>query len=96
MKLVRILCLFLSLFVFYVSDAFLSEENPRVLLKRANQFYSEKKYEKALCGYLLLEDIYGKSPELFYNISACYYRLHNLGKSILYARKGFLLKPRDK
>ena len=65
------------------------------LWEQANKSYMEGNWETALQEYAAISDKGAESADLYYNIGNCYYKLGNLGKSILYYNKALKLAPSD-
>jgi len=51
---------------------------------QANELYKNAEYSKALSIY---ENMPTKSPQLYYNLGNCSYKLGNLGKALVYYRR---------
>ncbi|MBN2330019.1 MAG: hypothetical protein JXR73_22960 [Candidatus Omnitrophica bacterium] len=64
------------------------------IYKHANDFYLDNQPEKALEGYLDLYDIGVRNGHLNYNIGNAYFRLGQLGKSILWYERALQWLPR--
>lgn len=65
------------------------------IFKKATEAYNNGEYQKAIDLY---DGILGKeqhSPELYFNLGNCYYKLDEIGPSIYYYEKALLLKPND-
>jgi len=62
---------------------------------QADSAYAQNNYQKAaiLYQYLLKQ---GKSPEIYYNLGNCYYRMDHLAQSLLAYERAALLNPSDK
>ena len=72
-----------------------SGQDHKVLFQDANRLYLDGNYEEALDRYLQIEN-YGKlSGELLYNIGNTYFKLNNIGKSILYFERASKYIPGD-
>ena len=57
------------------------------IMKQGNDFYQNKQFDEAINSYeTILKQGY-ISSELFYNLGNAYYRVGQLGKSILYFEK---------
>ncbi len=54
--------------------------------------YKQAKFQMALDNFLTLEKEGVVNTELFYNIGNCYYRLNQIGLSVLYYKKSLLIK----
>lgn len=62
-------------------------EKEDLLFNDAVNKFENKEYQPALDNFLKLENEGYKLADLYYNIGNCYYRLDNLGMSILYYKK---------
>ncbi len=62
-------------------------------VEEANHLYAEKKYIEAAAMYEEILDTQGSSPELYYNLGNAYFRLNELGKSILNYERALRLSP---
>ena len=84
---------FLLLFV----RAVLRGETPNSLFMQANQYYTQKEYDKALVIYNRVMEEHGTSgSEIYYNKGNCYFKLNQLGRAIVEYKRAFYLDPRDK
>ncbi|MCH4155068.1 MAG: tetratricopeptide repeat protein [Muribaculaceae bacterium] len=63
------------------------------ITQKANDLYSKDNFNEALELYLNAAKTKGTSSELYYNIGNTYYRLGNMGKSILYYERALILNP---
>lgn len=61
--------------------------------ENANKLYSEKKYEEAAAKYENILKTEGVAPELYYNLGNAYYKMNELGKSILNYERAIRLDP---
>lgn len=56
--------------------------------------YTDGQYESALAGFTAIEEQGSVSPQLYYNIANCYYKLgHFPGKAVLYYERALKLDP---
>lgn len=62
--------------------------------KHANDFYLDNKPEKSLEGYQYLYALGIRNGYLFYNLGNTYFRLGQLGKSMLWYERALLYLPR--
>ena len=64
--------------------------------EEANTFYTDKEFAKAIDLYeqILLNE--GAAPELYYNLGNAYFRINELGKSILNYERALRLDPSNK
>ena len=65
------------------------------LVEKANAEYDANKYADALTLYLQVAVDEGVSSDLYYNIGNTYYRMGEIGYSILYYERALLLNPRN-
>lgn len=66
---------------------------PEVLYSEANAAYAEQRYERAAELYQSIVDNGLSSFELYYNLGNAYYKLDEVGKSVLYYEKAVRLDP---
>ena len=64
-------------------------------VEKGNTFYREGKYEQATEEYNKLVDEGYLGTSLFYNLGNSYYRIGNIGLTILYYEKALKLSPSD-
>ena len=83
----RLSVLFLIAFQFIFAD--------ESLFKRGNEEYQNGNYQKALDYYDQIIENGMASPSLFFNMGNCYFKLNQLGQSILYYEKAKQLAPLD-
>jgi len=81
------------LFYFCVVLSSMNAQTPKELWASANNLYSKAQYADALQGYLKIEESGYASESLFYNLGNCYFKLNEIGKSILYYEKALKLNP---
>lgn len=65
-------------------------------LQIANEKYRQQDYQAASKSYEQLLTQGYQSKALYYNLGNCYYRLGNMGKSVLNYERALLLAPKDK
>ncbi len=65
------------------------------LFSRANNYYKNKDFDKALSDYLKLEDNGYKSAALYFNIGNCYFKDGKPGYAILYYLRAKRIDPFD-
>jgi tetratricopeptide (TPR) repeat protein len=65
------------------------------LFDEANLLYQQQDYEGALDKYRQIEMEDQESSALYYNLGNCYYKLGNVGKSVLYYERALRLDPGD-
>ncbi len=63
--------------------------------ERGNELYKSERYEEAIREYEQVLALGYESPELYYNLGNCYYRLERIGKAILYLERARRLAPND-
>lgn len=76
--------------LFTVSFFVKGQEN---IMLQADKAYNEEDYQQALELYVDAMKLQGTSPELLYNIGNTYFRLGELGNSVLYYKKALKLNP---
>lgn len=92
MKTTRRITALIALVVLGMS--FLRAQDADSLWAGAVSDYTEGNYEAALAGFSSIAEAGYVSPDLYYNIGNCYYRMgHRLGMSILYYEKALKLDP---
>ncbi len=78
------------------SPASLSPLQRRQLFNRANKFYNDGQYQKALQLFLkLYEPRRWENFKVLYNIGNCYYRLQRYGEALAFYRKAQRLHPNE-
>jgi len=87
-------CIYIILAVVILSSSMWAE-SAEAMLKRGNEFYIEKDYNKAIEAYENLTEQGYESPELFYNLGNSYFRIGKLGYAVLYYEKAHKLAPSD-
>lgn len=85
------------LFIFLAALLLASSSYAQVndMMQRANQLYQEEQIEEAIKAY---KDILNRgyvSDALYYNLGNSYFRIGQLGYSILYYEKGLKISPND-
>jgi len=73
----------------------LHAQDHRADLLQAEQSYSAAKYDTAALIYQTIIDSGYQSPELYYNLGNCYYKLQEIPSAILYYEKALKLNPND-
>lgn len=61
--------------------------------QQADSAYSKEDYRMAIRLYLQAIDSDGVSPEIYYNLGNAYYRINELGRSVLYYQRALNLDP---
>jgi tetratricopeptide (TPR) repeat protein len=88
----RILLIILILY----SSSFLILADPEDrLFDEGNLLYQQGDFSGALEKYKQIEDQGRISPELFYNMGNCYYKLNQIGRAVLYFERANRLAPGD-
>ncbi len=91
--------LYTFLFVSCIFFSYAKETNSllsRPIFEKANQFYSENQFSKALQQYkILIKEQKIEDPRLYYNYANTLYRLDKIGLAILYYEKALLMSPSD-
>jgi tetratricopeptide (TPR) repeat protein len=72
-----------------------SAQSATELYKTANQQYKSSQFESAAATYekILMEGY--RTPEVYYNLGNCYFKLHRTGKAILNFERAHRLAPED-
>lgn len=83
------------LLYFSVVLSFANAQTTKELWSNAHTLYSQEKYTEALQDYLQIEHMGYASEALFYNIGNSYFKLKEVGKSILYYERALKLNPSD-
>ena len=65
------------------------------LVKKGNEFYQDKQYDKAIDTYQQVIHLGYEGTSLYYNLANSYYRDGKIGLSILYYEKALKLSPGD-
>lgn len=86
----RYLSLFIALFGFCSAHAQNQE-----LFAKATEHYNKGEYSEAIGNYGQILKNGEHSPELYFNLGNCHYKLNAIGPSIYYYEKALLLKPND-
>lgn len=84
----------LSIIILLVFSAHLPAlfDNDEIFQRGVNA-YEERNYELALQSFLHLLDEGYNNSQIYYNTGNTYFRLGNLGRAILYYKKGLRLEP---
>ena len=85
----------IGLLVLLFVSAFLTAQDHRADLYQAEQSYSATKYDTAAVIYQSIIDSGYQSPELYYNLANCYYKLQEIPSAILNYEKALKLSPND-
>jgi tetratricopeptide (TPR) repeat protein len=70
-------------------------EDPSEILLQGNDHYQEGRFQEALSAYEGILESGFESPDLYYNLGNAYFKLGDLGGSILNFEKALSLRPRD-
>ena len=65
------------------------------LFTQATEHYNKGEYSKAIENYEQILEGGEHSPELYFNLANCHYKLNHIGPSIYYYEKALLLNPDD-
>ena len=65
------------------------------ILLRAEQFYQQNEFSKAIAEYYSLTEADWTSAELFYNLGNAYFKNHDIKSAILYYERAKRLAPND-
>jgi tetratricopeptide (TPR) repeat protein len=63
--------------------------------QKANEFYQEGDFQKAIESYTAILDLGYESASLYYNLGNSYFKLNDIGHTILYYEKAKKLAPGD-
>ncbi len=89
---------FLQILISFIvsSVLYLQAQTPAdQLFARANELYQSGEFEMAVSQYEKIEENNISSAELYYNLGGAYYKLGNIGKSILNYERALKLMPND-
>ncbi len=70
-------------------------QGSQMLFQQATTAYQNQQFSEASELYLNILSRGFESKEVYYNLGNCYYRLNDIGKSILYYEKALRLDPHD-
>jgi len=70
-------------------------DNLSDIFQQANQAYRSEKYQEAADLYQKILSQGYESAEVYFNLGNCFYRLGEIGKSVLYYEKARRLNPHD-
>jgi len=89
--------LFLNTPTGFLTNAFANEQTAgnNILFDKANQDYTEKKYEKALETYKKILNNNGLSASLLYNMGNVFYQTGDIGQAILHYERALILEPNN-
>lgn len=74
----------------------MAKEDNNQLWQKANNAYLQKDYETAVAAYLQIAKQQPKNAEVFYNLGNTYYRLNDVGNSVLNYERALKIKPGHK
>lgn len=77
---------------FFVPKSWAQSE---VLFQKATDAYNNGDYKKAIDFYSSILENGKHSPELYFNLGNCHYKLDEIGPSIYFYEKALLLQPND-
>ncbi len=83
----------ISIILFLFIASYLEAQDLDSFMEAGNSFYQNKQYEEAIKSYETILNQGYVSSELYYNLGNAYFRLGQLGKSILYYEKSLKLDP---
>jgi tetratricopeptide (TPR) repeat protein len=86
----KYILLFILTFQFVTAN-----ESVDATFKKANDLYNKGKYQNALETFKTIVNQGNESPDLYFNIANCYYKLGNVAPSIYNYEKALLLNPDD-
>lgn len=87
--------LFFFLLSLWLMPTSLQAAKPEETYQAAARLYKANQFEQAAQGYeKLLQDGY-KTPEVYFNLGNCYYKLNQTAKSILFFERAAKLAPED-
>lgn len=64
-------------------------------VKKANEFYETGEYAQAVEAYENIAALGAANPDLFYNLGNAYYKVGQLGRSVLFYERALRMAPRD-
>ena len=85
----------LLLFTFSIAFLFGTVAQETTSFQKATDAYNGGEYKKAIDLYTNILESGKHSPELYFNLGNCYYKLDEIGPSIYYYEKALLLQPQD-
>lgn len=75
-----------------ISQVFFAQSS----FEKGNDLYQNGKYQQAIAEYEnIIKEDKQQSPELYYNLGNCYYKLNKVAPSIYNYEKALVLKPGD-
>ncbi|GAA4110551.1 tetratricopeptide repeat protein [Aquimarina addita] len=85
--------LIIIIIVFAISSLTLAQEQS--MFQKANDLYTQEKYQEAIEAYESIIKSGQESAELYYNLGNANYKVNNIASSIYYYEKGLKLAPDD-
>lgn len=82
--------------IFTIVSLSLSAQSPKQLFAKAESLYKAGKFEEALAQYKILEKNNYSGKDLYYNMGNCYFKLGEIGYSIVCYEKAAKYDPADK
>jgi len=89
----RVIIIFLIAIFCRVIQSYAGERER--LFSEGNLFYQNGKHHEALKTYQKILDTGYESGAVYYNMGNCYYKLHDIGRAILYYERAKRLMPED-
>ena len=84
-----------AIFLMIWQGSLVFAQSPESLFSQANALYQTQQFEGAIELYQQILSQGFESKAVYYNLGNCYYRLEDIGKSILYFEKALKLDPND-
>ena len=66
-----------------------------LLFEKGNELYNKGEFELAINEYNKILENELHSPELYFNLGNCFYKLNEVAKSNFYFEKALILSPKD-
>lgn len=66
------------------------------VFSQANQLYEAGNYEQAIASYQSIIETTGPTANLYYNLGDAYYRMGEIGKSLVYFERAYRMNPADR
>ena len=82
----------ITMFIFVLLTSTLAASDS-IQFEKANRLYTEKQYTQAALIYEQIISLQGVAPELHYNLGNAYFRMNELGLSILNYERALRLNP---
>lgn len=71
-------------------------QTPDFLFQKGNELYNNGKFDLAIKEYNKILENNLHSPEIYFNMGNCFYKLNDVANSNFYYEKALLLSPNDK